>query len=412
MASHDLIRESARSGRVVIWEESARDGAQAKTLMSSAFRVQLACEMGAMFGANGARHVVFAAGFPAICAAEFAAVRAVADEASDSVSVAAVCRSTEGDVLQAVDSVAGAPDSRVMVVVPASDAMAQCMTHQRAESVLASARDLIYAAKARNADVAVDICMADASRADYGLMGAAASWMTAAGAGAVLLADTVGAQLPADAAAMFAGVQAAADDSVVVGSHLHNDLGLGLSNTLEALRTGTRVVSSSILGLAERSGLVHTEQLMFLLAHDRTRAAALLGAGDDLWWGPVDLSFLPRLARAVSRETGTPLTVTTPIVGTGVGTISTGTPFVDPQLFAPFDPEADLGIEPTIVLTHLASLRVIDAVAGQLGYRLDRAQARAAMEWVKESAFAANHAVVSRDEFADYLAGVMSAVAV
>ncbi|MGY3677648.1 isopropylmalate/homocitrate/citramalate synthase [Streptomyces sp. TE33382] len=114
----DVVRESAGAGRVVLWEESARDGAQAKTLMSPGFRVRLARESGRMFGADGPRHVVFAAGFPAVCAEEFEAVRRVAVEAEGAVSVAAVCRGARRDLEQAVASVRGSRHARVMVVVP------------------------------------------------------------------------------------------------------------------------------------------------------------------------------------------------------------------------------------------------------------------------------------------------------
>ncbi|WP_123441248.1 hypothetical protein [Streptomyces sp. PanSC9] len=103
----DVVRESALAGRVVLWEESARDGAQAKTLMSGELRVRLAREQGRIFGVDGPRHVVFAAGFPAVCREEFEAVRQVAVEAEGAVSVAAVCRGTATDVRQAL------PRSRV-----------------------------------------------------------------------------------------------------------------------------------------------------------------------------------------------------------------------------------------------------------------------------------------------------------
>ncbi|MGW3060083.1 hypothetical protein ACWC98_29700 [Streptomyces goshikiensis] len=98
----DLVRESAGAGRVVLWEESARDGAQAKTLMTAGFRVRLARETGRIFGSDGPRHVVFAAGFPAVCGEEFEAVRRVAGEAEGAVSVAAVCRGARRDLEQAV----------------------------------------------------------------------------------------------------------------------------------------------------------------------------------------------------------------------------------------------------------------------------------------------------------------------
>ncbi|AUG75834.1 2-isopropylmalate synthase [Kitasatospora sp. MMS16-BH015] len=400
------MRESARAGLVVLWEESARDGAQAKTLMSAAFRVRLAREQGRMFGADGPRHVVFAAGFPAVCGEEYEAVRRVAVEAEGAVSVAAVCRAKTADVRQAVAAVRGTAHARVMVVVPASEAMAHTMTHRPAAEALSAAADLVKAARDLDERVAVDLCFADASRADHGLMAAHASVLTAAGAGTVVLADTVGTQLPFDAERLFSRVRAAVDPEVVLAAHLHNDLGLGLANNLAALRTGVRVLATSWLGLAERSGMAATEQLLFLLAHDPARAAELLGAETPPWWTTPSLTGLPRLAAAVSAETGVPLTVTTPIVGTGVGTISTGTPFVHPELFQPFDPESLLGTTPTVVLTQLASLRVVTAVAARLGHTLDQAQAAAALGWVKARAYRTNQAVVPDTVFAAYLDGL------
>ncbi|MCP2311457.1 2-isopropylmalate synthase [Kitasatospora paracochleata] len=402
----DVVRESARAGRVVLWEESARDGAQAKTLMSAAFRVRLARAQGRMFGADGPRHVVFAAGFPAVCGEEFEAVRRVAVEAEGAVGVAAVCRGRSADVRQALAAVRGTANARVMVVVPASEAMAHTMTHRPARDALESALALVKDARDTDDRVAVDICLADASRADHGLMGAYAGTLTAAGAGTVVLADTVGVHLPGEAAELFARVGAAAGPDVVLASHLHNDLGLGLANTLEALRAGTRVVSASWLGIAERSGMAATEQLLFLLAHDPARTARLLGTDTPAWWTAPDLTALPRIARTVSAETGVPLTVTTPVVGTGVGTISTGTPFVHPDLFQPFDPERLLGIAPTTVLTQLASARVVTAVAARLGHVLDPEQARQATAWVKTQAYRAGRAVVDDTAFAAYLDGL------
>ncbi|MEV6979439.1 2-isopropylmalate synthase [Kitasatospora sp. NPDC093806] len=406
----DLVRESALAGRVVLWEESARDGAQGKTLMSAGFRVELAREQGWIFGADGPRHVVFAAGFPAVCAEEFEAVRRVAVETEGAVSVAAVCRGRAADVRQAITSVKGTAHARIMVVVPASEAMAQVMTHGSARDALVGAVGLVKEAKGLDDTVAVDVCLADASRADHELTAAYAATLTETGAGTVILADSVGHQLPADTATMFGRVRGAAGDHVVLASHLHNDLGLGLANTLEALRAGVRVVSASWLGIAERSGMVATEQLLFLLAHRPDAAAEFLGAGADAWWTAPDLTRLPGIARRVSAETGVPLSVTTPIVGSGVGTISTGTPFVHPRLFQPFDPEELLGITPDVVLTHLASIRVVKAVAARLGHELDDARAKAAMRWVKTWAYRTGRAVVPDDTFAAYLDGVCATV--
>ncbi|WP_258037370.1 2-isopropylmalate synthase, partial [Streptomyces sp. SM14] len=399
----DVVRESARAGRVVLWEESARDGAQAKTLMSAEFRVRLALEQGRMFGPAGPRHVVFAAGFPAVCAEEREAVRRVAVETEGRVSVAAVCRGATADVRQALAAVRGVAHARVMVVVPASEAMARVMVHRGAREALDAGVTLVRQARDLDSAVAVDVCLADACRAEPALVAAYATAMTEAGAGTVILADTVGDQLPAQVRSLFTAVRAEAAAQVVLASHLHNDLGLGLANTLEALRTGVRVVSSSWLGIAERSGMVATEQLLFLLAQ---RTGALLGEATEPWWRAPDLTRMPGIARMVSEETGVPLTVTTPIVGTGVGTISTGTPFVFPALFQPFDPRAVLGTAPGVVLTQLASARVVRAVAAGLGHTLDEYQTKEAMGWVKARAYRQGAAVVDDASFAAYLDGL------
>lgn len=73
--SADAVWESARGGRLVPWEEPARDGFQVKTLMRQDLRMRLAEDMGRAFGADGSRHMIFAAGSPAVRAQGAEAVR-------------------------------------------------------------------------------------------------------------------------------------------------------------------------------------------------------------------------------------------------------------------------------------------------------------------------------------------------
>ncbi|MEU8471836.1 hypothetical protein AB0F30_28670 [Streptomyces sp. NPDC029006] len=276
------------------------------------------------------------------------------------------------------------------------------MVHRTAAEALQTGLDLVKQARDQDDEVAVDVCLADASRADAALMARFARTATDAGAGLIVLADTVGAQLPDDCGRMFTQVRSAAGADVVLASHPHNDLGLALANTLQALSAGVRVVASSWLGIAERAGMVATEQLLFLLARHPDRFLD----GTTPWWTAPDLTRLPGIARMVAAATGVPLSVTNPIVGTGVGTISTGTPFVHPELFQPFDPHDVLGIEPHVLLTQLASARVVTAVAARLGHTLDRDQARAAMSWAKARAFRTGRAVIEDAAFAAYLDGL------
>ncbi|WP_033288309.1 hypothetical protein [Amycolatopsis jejuensis] len=408
MTEHDLIRASAQAGRVVVYEESPRDGAQAKTLMSADFRVKLALAQGAMFGENGSRQVVYAAGFPAISGHEREAIRKVAQEAQEAVSVSAVCRCLPQDVELGLKALNGAKNTRLLIIVGSSAEMCQ-LTGRSTSEFFAYALDVVKQAVQESAgEVAVDVIMGDAPRADRAQLADSAAAMTAEGAGLIVLADTTGGLLPREAGALFEDIARRAGDEVVLGSHMHNDLGLALPNTLAAMETGTRVIATSWLGFSERSGMTPTEVLVFLLTYAPKRAAELLGTDVPLWWSAPDLKQLPRITEMVSRETGVPITVTTPIVGSGVGTTSAGTHFLDPTVFHAFDQKEHLGIEQKVLLTQLVSSRIVKSVAENLGYGLTSDEITSAMAWIKDRAFRLNESVVSEDDFAMFLDGMVA----
>ncbi len=73
------------------------------------------------------------------------------------------------------------------------------------------------------------------------------------GAAGVVLCDTNGGSLPHE---VFAATRAvcAAFPGLAVGIHTHNDSGLAVANTLEAVRAGARQVQGCINGYGERTG--------------------------------------------------------------------------------------------------------------------------------------------------------------
>ncbi|GAB6899047.1 hypothetical protein [Kineosporia succinea] len=402
----DLVVESSRAGKLVLLEECARDGAQAKTLMTAAQRIAVAREQGRIFGESGPRQVIFAAGFPSIAPQEREITRRVAAETTDRVSPSAVCRGTALDVDMSLGAMRGIPGARIMVILPASAPTASAMTHTTPELALAAGLETVRSAVQYADGTAVDVCLVDVPRADRSLVADTAARLSEVGAGVVVLADTIGQWHPHQAGETFAAVQAQAGPDVVLGTHFHNDLGLGLANSLAAARAGARVVSSSWLGIAERSGLPATEQVLFATAYEKESTAAVFGPDADPWWEQPDLTLLPGIAATVSEITGVPIDVTTPIVGSGVGSISTGTPFAHPRTYQPFDPQTVLGVRPTVLLTHLASRRVVRVVATELGHELDEEQATAALAWVKNRAYTSGQAVVPRENFAGFLDGL------
>lgn len=138
--------------------------------MSADFRLRLAHEQGAVFGADGPRHVVFAAGFPSVCGQEFEATRQVALETQESVSPSAICRGTVDDVRLALGAVRGATHGRIMVIVAASEATARALVHSDARTALEPGLDVVKEAVDRADGTAVDVCLVDAPRAVHALV--------------------------------------------------------------------------------------------------------------------------------------------------------------------------------------------------------------------------------------------------
>jgi 2-isopropylmalate synthase len=83
---------------------------------------------------------------------------------------------------------------------------------------------------------------------------AVATWQTAeqAGADRVVLCDTNGGSLPIEVARITAA--ALGKLTIPVGTHTHNDIGLGVANALAAVEAGATHVQGTINGYGERTG--------------------------------------------------------------------------------------------------------------------------------------------------------------
>ncbi|WP_244409560.1 hypothetical protein [Streptomyces albofaciens] len=148
-------------------------------------------EHGRVFGADGCRHVVFVAGFPAVGAQEYEACRRIAVEAEGAVGVCLVRRAAREDVERGLAVVGGTAHARVMSALPSSHETAAAMVHRPAQQVLEEGIGLVRHARECDSRVAVDAGLVDAPRANPGLPGAAGR-LTEAGAATVVLADAIG----------------------------------------------------------------------------------------------------------------------------------------------------------------------------------------------------------------------------
>lgn len=398
----DLIRQSVSQNTIIFHEEVARDGAQGKSFLSAEDRIFAARSHAEILGPDAQERLVFMAGFPSSGEEEFAAVREVV-QSVDSCYLGVAGRCSTADVDRMLASLAGVRYGRMVVILPTSRATCTALTHQTPAECLRLAADVIRYAVDHSAGLPVDFAMLDSNRADPGFLAEVITTLLGAGASMGIVCDTVGAMLPNETYRFFTDLKRQLPEGAPLICHLHNDLGFGLSNTLEALRAGVLGLTSSWLGLGERAGMPPTEQLLFNLGYRFDHLRRDLSLPDSYRMGPCDMRKIVPLAHRLSAIMGVPLRTTDPVVGAGVNTISTGTPFTNPAAFQPYDPEAVLGVKRSVLLTALASKRVVTHVAQELGFTLDEAAADSALAWVKSEVYRRRLASLPKAEYKAFL---------
>jgi len=401
----DTARSLAQQGSLVLCEEVGRDGAQGRTLLGLEQRLEIAERLSAMFGGAYAAQLVFVTAFPDIATEEFAIARSMASRLSRCQQMV-VCPTRHRSVQRALDAVRGARGARILMVVPTTEGIAHSLMREPAVAALERARETLRFALDHADGVAIDLALVDAPRADPGLLAEYASAFTEDGASAMMLCDTVGSSAPAQTSQLFAALRRRCDAGVVLGAHFHNDLGLGLANTLAAMAEGVRYIASSVLGLGERSGMTATEQLLAVLANEPESLADRYGIQGPLWASPPHLHDLVPLARDVAGWVGARPRTTDPVWGSGVNSISTGTPFTNPTQFVPYDANALLGVAPRVHLTHLASHAVLREVLRQRDVVLTHEQLRTLLPQIKSWCYAANTAEIPDAALDELVAGL------
>jgi 2-isopropylmalate synthase len=111
----------------------------------------------------------------------------------------------------------------------------------------------------------VEFSCEDAGRSDIGFMKEISDAVIAAGAGTINLPDTVGIRMPSEIASMISQMYAHIGERAIISVHNHNDLGLGVANSLIAITNGARQVECTINGLGERAGNAALEEIVMAL---------------------------------------------------------------------------------------------------------------------------------------------------
>jgi len=268
-------------------------------------------------------------GTPAIGREERAAIRAVVAQNLPT-RISAWCRATIEDI----DEAARCGLTAVHISLPTSDIHLRAMGKDR-DWVR---RQLEYCGSiARRRFDFVSIGAQDASRAPHDFVVECARTTQSLGADRIRLADTVGILDPQGATSLVSKVRAAVGDSIALGFHAHNDLGMATAVSLAAADARANHIDVTACGLGERAGNAALEQVVMAMKTTR---------GTDLG---IDMTRLREVAHLVMTAAGRSIPVTQPIVGADVFCHESGVHvrglLVDQNTYQPFLPET-VGHEP------------------------------------------------------------------
>ena len=286
--------------KIIIFDTTLRDGEQAA---GGTLNVQEKLEIARQLEKLGVD--VIEAGFPITSPGDFESVSLIARE----VRTPVICVLTHAN-LDAVDqsweAVKGAERPCIHIVLSSSDIHLFYQLRKSREEILEMSCSTV--ARARKHVNNVEFSAMDASRTDPEYIYQILEAVIDAGATTVNIPDTVGYATPQEFGDLIDGVfkNVPNIDRAVVSIHCHNDLGMAVSNSLEALRRGARQVEGTINGIGERAGNASLEEIVMAI---KTRKDFY-----NLTTG-IDTRQIYRTSRLVSELTGTPVQPNKAIVG-------------------------------------------------------------------------------------------------
>lgn len=252
-------------------------------------------------------------------AGEREAISRVSGENLDA-RVSSFCRGIRGDIDLALDcDVDG-----VNLVVPASERHIERKVGTTRGGVIETTVELVE--YAREHGLWVEVLGEDGSRADPDFLTELMGNAFDAGADRVCYCDTVGYATPEHTRDVIAALTELGPTS----THVHDDLGMAVTNALVSIEAGADLVHATVNGIGERAGNVALEEVAIALAE-----------GYDV--STVDTTVLYDLARTVADATGIPLAPNKAVVGENAFThesgIHTDGQLKDDAMYEPYPPE-------------------------------------------------------------------------
>lgn len=210
---------------------------------------------------------IIEAGFAISSPGDFESVKSIA-EAVHECTVASLARLNVKDIDAAYEAAKGAANPRIHVFIATSPLHLEYKLKMTEEQVLEKTRELVAYAKKYCSDI--EFSAEDATRSDPDYLVKVVNAAIKAGATTINLPDTVGYTTPTEMRELIEYVMKNVDgsDKVDFSVHCHNDLGLGVANSLAGVIGGATQIECTVNGLGERAGNTSLEEVVMAM---RTR---------------------------------------------------------------------------------------------------------------------------------------------
>ncbi len=242
---------------IKIFDTTLRDGEQSPgASMNTEEKIQIAAQLEKL-GVD-----IIEAGFAAASPGDFDAIEKIAQKVENS-TVCSLARAIESDIKAAGEAIAKAKMKRIHTFIATSPIHMEHKLKMSPDEVIHRAVRAVEYARTFVEDV--EFSCEDAGRSDIGFMKEISDAVIEAGATTINLPDTVGFRLPFEIGAMVKEMSEYVQGRAIISVHNHNDLGLGVANSLEAVANGARQVECTINGLGERAGNAALEEIVMAI---------------------------------------------------------------------------------------------------------------------------------------------------
>jgi len=279
-----------KNDKILIFDTTLRDGEQTPgASLSVKEKLKIAFQLEAL-GVD-----VIEAGFPRTSPGDLEAVKTVAKHVRRPV-ICGLARATKQDIDDAHKALKGARRPRVHIFLATSKIHREFKLHKAKDEILRLSVEAVRYAR-RTFDN-IEFSPEDASRTELDFLAKVVEAVIKAGATTVNIPDTVGYAIPEEFGRTIRYLKNNVPNinKAVISVHCHNDLGLGVSNSLAAVLNGARQIECTINGLGERAGNAALEEVVMTL---NMRKDIFKGLRAD-----IRTKELYKTSRLVSRLTG------------------------------------------------------------------------------------------------------------